>query len=50
MIDFIRLSDMSDSLCDMDPIDWAELPHLPSNNNDIKGTLDDKSVWIYTLV
>ena len=50
MIDFIRLSDMSDSVCDMDPINWAELPIPVFDNHDIKGVLMDKALWVQSLV
>ena len=50
VIDFIRLSDMLDSECDMTPIKWEELPHLPPGRSDIKGTQMDKTLWLQTMV
>lgn len=52
VIDFIGLSDMLDSECDMTltPIKWEELPHLPAGHSDIKGTLNDKTLWLQTMV
>ena len=50
MIDYIRLSDMADSVCDMAPIKWEELLHLPTDRADITGTPMDKAVWIQTMV
>ena len=49
VLDFIRLSDMLDSECDLS-IKWEELPHLPASRSDIRGTLMDKTMWLKTMV
>ena len=50
MIDYIRLNDMGDSVCDLPMSDWEEVPRLSSSEEDKRGPSIDKALWLREMV
>lgn len=51
VLDYIRLNDVTECICDIEPVEWENLPNLPVDDHDIDvDYLLTKTLWLQVMV